>query len=97
MDGMDVQGFVSGAIDFIKGMSDRAADMDGRAAFVLGMLTWFGVEQAVRRLAGILRWTILVGAVGAGGLALVALFTPAFGPEHPAATPVEDSAADAGR
>ncbi len=86
MDGVDFQSFVGGAIDFISSMSDKAADMDGRVAFVLGMLTWFAVEQAVRRLAGILRWAILIGAVGAGGFALVTLFTPAFGPEHPAAS-----------
>lgn len=64
--------FVGGAVDVIGAASERAADLDGRAAFILGLLTWFLVEQAVRRLAGALRIAIIVGAVGAGGLGLAA-------------------------
>lgn len=80
---MDFHGFVSGAVDVIGAMSDRAAAMDGRAAFVLGMLTWFGVEQAVRKLAGLLRWAILVTAIGAGGVAVVAMVAAAVGGHDP--------------
>jgi hypothetical protein len=65
-------GFIGWAIDVVRAANERAADMDGRAAFVLGLLTWFLIEQAIRRLAGVLRIAIIVGAVGAGGLGLVA-------------------------
>ena len=65
-------GFVDWAILFVREVNERAAGMDGRAAFVLGLLTWFLVEQAIRRLAGALRIAIIVGAVGAGGLGLAA-------------------------
>ncbi len=57
---------------FVQALNERAADLDGRAAFVLGLLTWFLVEQAIRRLAGALRIAIIVGAVGAGGLGIAA-------------------------
>ena len=68
----EFSGFVDWAILFVRAINERAADLDGRAAFVLGLLTWFLVEQAIRRLAGALRVAIIVGAVGAGGLGLAA-------------------------
>ncbi|HYD98178.1 MAG TPA: hypothetical protein VEH84_02230 [Alphaproteobacteria bacterium] len=73
MDISGFAGFVEGAVATIAAASDYAKDMDGRAAFVLGMLTWFGIEQAVRRLAGLLRWAILAAAIGGTGFAGVAL------------------------
>lgn len=70
MDGFS--SFVGWATDAIRTVNEHAAAMDGRAAFVLGLLTWFVVEQAIRRLAGALRIAIIVGAVGAGGLGVAA-------------------------
>lgn len=67
-------GFIEWAGRLISAAGDRAADMDGRAAFLLGMVTWFMVEQAVRRLAGLLRWAILAAALVGGGTAAVSLF-----------------------
>ncbi|MDX1541599.1 MAG: hypothetical protein R3349_09370 [Geminicoccaceae bacterium] len=64
--------FVDWAVLFVQALNERAADLDGRAAFVLGLLTWFVVEQAIRKLAGALRIAIIVGAVGAGGLGVAA-------------------------
>lgn len=64
--------FVGWAVGFVRAANERAAELDGRAAFVLGLLTWFLIEQAVRRLAGALRIAIIVGALGAGGLGLAA-------------------------
>jgi hypothetical protein len=62
--------FVEWAVRFVQMVNERAADLDGRAAFVLGLLTWFVVEQAIRRLSSALRIAIIVGALGAGGLGL---------------------------
>lgn len=70
MDGFS--SFVDWAVAFIRIANEQAAEMDGRAAFVLGLLTWFLVEQAIRRLIGSLRVAIIVGAVGVGGLGLAA-------------------------
>jgi hypothetical protein len=58
--------FVESAVSAMTALGETARDMDGRAAFLLGAASWFLVEQAVRRLAGLLRWAIL-GAVLAGG------------------------------
>ena len=79
--------FVDQAVNLIRWANERAVTMDGRAAFVLGLLTWFLVEQAIRRLAGALRIAILVAAVGAGGAGLVALVA-ALGADDPPPAPV---------
>jgi hypothetical protein len=77
--GVGFETFVEWAVRFIGAVNERAAAMDGRAAFVLGLLTWFVVEQAIRKLAGLLRIAIIVAAVGAGGLGLVAFLTQLAG------------------
>lgn len=56
------------AVGFIRSINEHAATLDGRVAFVLGLLTWFTVEQAIRRMAGALRIAIIVAALGASGL-----------------------------
>lgn len=72
-----LQEFTQWAAQFIRTVNEHAADLDGRAAFVLGLLTWFTVEQAIRRMAGALRIAIIVAALGASGLG-VATFLGAF-------------------
>ena len=59
--------FVQWGIDFMVGVSDNVSSMDGRIAFVIGAVSWFLVEQAIRRLAGIARIAILLGFLGALG------------------------------
>lgn len=75
--------FIDQAVRFIGWANQKAAAMDGRAAFVLGLLTWFAVEQAIRRLAGALRLAIIVAALGASGVGLAALVA-SFGDDGPA-------------
>lgn len=77
-----LQQFTDWAVRFIRSANDHAATLDGRVAFVLGLLTWFVVEQAIRRMAGALRIAIIVAALGASGLG-VATFLGAF--DQPAA------------
>lgn len=67
------EGFVGWAGQMIATVGDQAKDLDGRTAFLLGMATWFLVEQAIRRLAGLLRWAILGAALVGGGAAVVSL------------------------
>lgn len=74
-----LQEFTEAAVQFIRAANDHAATLDGRVAFVLGLLTWFAVEQAIRRMAGALRIAIIVAALGASGLG-VATFLGAFDP-----------------
>ena len=59
--------FIQWGIDFMVGTSDNVATLDGRIAFVVGAVSWFLVEQAIRRLAGIARIAILLGFLGALG------------------------------
>jgi hypothetical protein len=73
MEGLSFAAVVDVARQFILEANERAANLDGRAAFVLGLLTWFAVEQAIRRLAGVLRIAIIVAALGATGFGAVAL------------------------
>lgn len=72
MEGFDA--FVDWAVQFVGAVNDQAAVLDGRVAFVLGLLTWFSVEQAIRRITGALRLAIIVAAVGASGVGVAALF-----------------------
>ncbi|MCW2242382.1 hypothetical protein [Azospirillum canadense] len=67
------EGFISWAGHLIAAVGDQAKGLDGRTAFLLGMATWFLVEQAIRRLAGLLRWAILGAALIGGGAAAVSL------------------------
>ena len=66
---------IQGFIDFISVMSAKAAEMDGRLGFFLGLVTWFIVEQIIRRMAGILRWAVIIGALAAGGYTLTKMLT----------------------
>ena len=68
-----MESFVQESIDFIVAVSQRAAELDGRLAFALGLVTWFLVEQAIRRFAGLLRRAILLGALAALGFGLAYL------------------------
>ena len=69
MEGFSFGDVVSAMQSFILAANERAANLDGRAAFVLGLLTWFAVEQAIRRLSSLLRIAIIVAALGAIGVA----------------------------
>ena len=85
MDVNSFSDFVGMAVRFIGTMSDRAKDMDGRLAFMLGLGTWFVVEQMIRRLAGMLRWAILGAALAGGGAAVVSVLGLSF--DEPPARP----------
>ncbi|WP_207478333.1 hypothetical protein [Arenibaculum pallidiluteum] len=92
MDSINLTDFVGAAVGFLGTLSDTARDMDGRAAFFLGAVSWFLVEQAVRRLAGMLRWAILGAALAGGGVAAVGAvgLLGGDGPEAPpAAAPAQ--------
>ena len=73
MEGFSFGDVVSAMQSFILAANERAANLDGRAAFVLGLLTWFAVEQAIRRLSSLLRIAIIVAALGAIGVGSVAM------------------------
>ncbi|MGB0824006.1 MAG: hypothetical protein ACPGSK_07715 [Alphaproteobacteria bacterium] len=62
-----MEAFIQWGIDFMVGISNNVSALDGRLAFVTGAVSWFLVEQAIRRLAGIVRIAILLGFLSALG------------------------------
>ena len=62
-----MEAFIQWGIDFMVGVSNNVSQLDGRLAFVTGAVSWFLVEQAIRRLAGIIRIAILLGFLAALG------------------------------
>lgn len=64
---------VESAAGIITTAAHQVDAMDGRTAFLVGMVTWFLVENAVRRFAGGLRTAILVTALAGTGYALVGI------------------------
>ncbi len=82
MESLTFAQFVEGAVSAMTSLSEQARDMDGRAAFLLGAVSWFLVEQAVRRLAGMLRWAILAAVLAGGGVAAAAALN-LLGEEQP--------------
>lgn len=90
MDVNSFSDFVGATTRFVGMMSDRASEMDGRLAFLLGLGTWFAVEQMIRRLAGILRWAILGAALAGGGMAVASVLGFSF--DEPVQVPAPASA-----
>jgi hypothetical protein len=62
--------FIQWGVEYMVETSNRVSELDGRLAFAVGAVSWFLVEQAIRRLAGVLRIAILVGFLGALGYGL---------------------------
>ncbi|MGB1161277.1 MAG: hypothetical protein ACPG40_08685 [Alphaproteobacteria bacterium] len=65
-----MEAFIQWCIDFMVATSNKVSDLDGRLAFVIGAVSWFLVEQAIRKFAGIIRIAILLGFLGALGYGL---------------------------
>ena len=69
-----MEAFIQWGIDFMVTTTNKVSDLDGRVAFVTGAVSWFLVEQAIRRLAGIIRIAILLGFLGALGYGIWQIF-----------------------
>ena len=65
-----MEAFIQWGIDFMVGVSNNVSQLDGRLAFVIGAVSWFLVEQAIRKFAGLIRIAILLGFLGALGYGL---------------------------
>ena len=65
-----MEAFIQWSIDFMVATSNKVSDLDGRLAFVVGAVSWFLVEQAIRKFAGFIRVAILLGFLGALGYGL---------------------------
>ena len=63
MENMDLATIVESLINWIVNIGGQVNDLPGGLAFVLGLVTWFVVEQVLRRILSWMRWVILVGAI----------------------------------
>lgn len=67
---MDFGEIIEALTGYIIATGEKVDEMPGLYAFGLGLLTWFMVEQIIRRISTAMRWVILVGAIVGLGLSL---------------------------
>lgn len=63
---MDLSGFsslIDTLIAYATHMGQQVNDMPGGLAFALGLVTWFAVEQILRRILSWIRWLVLAGVI----------------------------------
>jgi len=72
----DLAGLLAGQLD---AMASHVDGLDARTAFFVGVVAWFLVEQAIRRMASVLRMAVLATVLAGGGLFVTLLLsqTPA--------------------
>ena len=63
MENMDLATIIQTLIDWVVNIGRQVNDLPGGLAFVLGLVTWFVVEQILRRILNWMRWVILVGVI----------------------------------
>jgi len=74
----DFPTLIQSLIDFIVSVGQQVNDLPGGLAFTLGLVTWFVVEQILRRLMSWVRWLILAGAVVALGYTVPYIYEQVF-------------------
>lgn len=67
---MELTEVVSVLTDKIVEVGGQVDDMPGLHAFGLGLMTWFIVEQILRRIMSWMRWAIIIGAIAGLGLSM---------------------------
>lgn len=78
MENIDFQGFIKTLTDWVMSVAKSVNDLPGGTAFAFGLLTWFLVEQVLRRMSSWLRWLVLFGVVAGLGYTLPYLFGELF-------------------
>ena len=71
---MELDGIIEGLTAYVVSIGEQVDEMPGLHAFGLGLVTWFAVEQIIRRISSAMRWVILVGVIAGLGLSLPYLF-----------------------
>ena len=78
MPSFDLATLVQTLIDYIITIGQDVNDLPGGLAFTLGLVTWFVVEQILRRILSWIRWLVLVGAVVGLGFTIPYIFSEFF-------------------
>ena len=63
MENMDLATIVQTLINWVVVIGKQVNQLPGGLAFALGLVTWFAVEQVLRRILNWMRWLILVGVI----------------------------------
>ena len=63
MENMDLATIIQTLIDWVVAIGKQVNQLPGGLAFALGLVTWFAVEQVLRRILNWMRWLILVGVI----------------------------------
>lgn len=87
MDSLDLSTLIATLVDYVLVVGREVNALPGGLAFALGLVTWFLVEQILRRILSWMRWLVLVGVVVGLGYTLPFLLgeiwsragMPAFG------------------
>jgi len=72
---MELSDIITTLIDWAVRIGSSVNDLPGTVAFGLGLLTWFLIEQVLRRILSWMRWVIVIGVIGGLGLSLPYLAT----------------------
>lgn len=97
MENIDFATLIQTLVDYIISIGRQVNDLPGGLAFALGLVTWFLVEQVLRRILSWVRWLILIGAIVGLGYTLPLILNelidrgalPFFGEETVTAEPTE--------
>ena len=63
MENIDFATLINAMVDYIISIGKQVNDLPGGLAFALGLVTWFLVEQVLRRILSWVRWLVLIGAI----------------------------------
>ena len=72
MDSLTLSTIIDALINFIVSIGQQMNQVPGSLAFVMGLITWFVVEQVLRYIASWMRWLIIIGAIA--GLGFTGLY-----------------------
>ena len=70
MENIDLGSIIQTLTSWVISIGGQVNDLPGGLAFALGLVTWFVVEQILRRILSWMRWIILIGVIVGLGFTL---------------------------
>ena len=75
---MDLSTIIQTLIDWAVAIGGQVNTLPGGVAFALGLVTWYVVEQVLRRIFNWMRWLILIGVIAGLGFTVPYIFNQFF-------------------
>lgn len=63
MENIDLGTIINTLTQWVISIGGQVNELPGGLAFALGLVTWFAVEQILRRILSWMRWLILIGVI----------------------------------